>query len=604
MKENLETPHSATTTSTPPDVETQATSQLLHDYFQAIRATWYVVPLVPLIVVTVMWGSVDRRLLIGWGALIIAGIAAQQVLGALFLARHGEQKHPRRWAWRATLATAFLGTLWGASPFLFHVDGSMPHELFIVTINLLLGTYAVLGGMYWLPIYYVYAGPILGSLIVHMALQDGLAYAALAALFSVALLLSFIAARAINRIVRSEISLRHDSERLSDAFREKSEEAERATEAKSRFLAAASHDLRQPLYALALFVDLLKESRENAEREVLIPRIATSLENLSELFDALMDISRLDGATIETEPSHFDLRALLDRLAEENAGLAMEKGLEIRVHGVVTVVETDQTLLYRILQNLIGNAINYTQRGGVLLGCRSRGEHVLVQVWDTGLGIPAAEQKTVFEEYYQLDNPNRDRDRGLGLGLAIVQRLCTLLGLRLALRSVAGRGSVFSLRIARGDPALVEARPVATSSPSWVVRGRCVLVIDDERDIREATSRLLEGWGCQVVAAASADEALEQLLRQGRKPDLALCDLRLSGGENGVDAIERVRRRYGGSVAGIILTGDTAEADVLDASRNDIDVLHKPVQPIRLRRVVQSVLAASGSSSVEPHSVS
>jgi two-component system, sensor histidine kinase len=386
MTEILETPHPATTTSTPPDVEAQATSQLLHDYFQAIRATWYVVPLVPLIVVTVMWGSVDRRLLIGWGALIIAGIAAQQVLGALFLARHGEQKHPRRWAWRATLATAFLGTLWGASPFLFHVDGSMPHELFIVTINLLLGTYAVLGGMYWLPIYYVYAGPILGSLIVHMALQDGLAYAALAALFSFALLLSFIAARAINRIVRSEISLRHDSERLSAAFREKSEEAERATEAKSRFLAAASHDLRQPLYALALFVDLLKESRENAEREALIPRIATSLENAVGAVRCASGHLTARWRQVETEPSHFDLRALLDRLAEENAGLAMEKGLEIRVHGVVTVVETDQTLLYRILQNLIGNAIHYTQRGGVLLGCRSRGEQVLVQVWDTGFG--------------------------------------------------------------------------------------------------------------------------------------------------------------------------------------------------------------------------
>ena len=386
--------------------------------------------------------------------------------------------------------------------------------------------------------------------------------------------------------------IRQEQKQKSELL-EQSDEARQAALAKSRFLAAASHDLRQPLHALSLFVDVLKESKSDAERAALIPRIELSLDALRKLFDALLDISRLDAKVVKPEFSHFDLVELLQSLAAEFRSAASEKNLTLRVHARTAVVVSDRLLLERILRNLIGNAIRYTESGGVLLSARKRGGTVLVQVWDTGVGIAPEYQDDVFVEFRQLHNAHRDRNQGLGLGLAIVNRLSELLHHPLELRSQPGKGSVFSLRIPTGDPRMMVVKEAGGAPHSWDLSGRRIVVVDDEREIRDAMRTLLSKWGCEVITAGSLTEAVQVLHEKGTIPELIISDLRLRDGCTGVEAIDGLRARFGAAIPGILVTGETASEQLCLAKDSGYELLQKPVQPIRLRAVIQQHLTAT-----------
>ena len=360
--------------------------------------------LVPLTVIAVLWSQIDHSLLIGWALLMIAGIVAKHSLAASYLRQEVPYTDASKWGWRAGYITFYLGMLWAAAMFAFFVDDSVAHKIFLITVILSLGTYSLLGGIYWFPLHYLYAVPIIGALIIRLAMEGGLPYIALSVLMLFGLLLISSVARKFHTILHSEMRLRHESAELSKALQLKSEEAEKATLAKSRFLAAASHDLRQPLHSLALFIDLLKGSSRDEERAELFPRIDLSLGALSKLFDALLDISRLDANAVKPEFSHFHLADLVVPLADEFAQAASDKKISLRVWGYCNAIVSDRMLLERILRNLISNAIRYTEQGGVLITCRSRDDSILLQVWDTGIGIPQSDQESIFDEYYQLHN--------------------------------------------------------------------------------------------------------------------------------------------------------------------------------------------------------
>jgi len=312
--------------------------------------------------------------------------------------------------------------------------------------------------------------------------------------------------------------------------------------AKSRFFAAASHDLRQPLHSLGLFATALREVVGNAEGRDLVRRIGDSIAALNRLFDELLDISRLEAGTVEVRRRDIALQPLFDRLADEFSAEAMAQGLRLRFHPTALAVNTDPTLLERVLANLVSNAIRYTRNGGVLIGARRRGRSVELQIWDTGIGIPLEQRSKIFEEFYQVANPARDPRQGLGLGLAIVRRLTALLDIPTRLPIGRRAGTCFSLRVPRVDGPITPEPPEEPPEFDRRFEGRRALVIDDDAAICEATVRLLDHWGFDTRAAPNFAQACA-LIDGGFVPDVILADLRLAEDIDGIRTVDRLRER-------------------------------------------------------------
>ncbi len=399
------------------------------------------------------------------------------------------------------------------------------------------------------------------------------------------------------RAYRLAARLRESTEEV----RLKKEEAERANVAKSRFLAAASHDLRQPMHALSLFTGSLREEVGDQDRaRNILDRIQSSVDSMVQMFDELLDISRLDAGVIEKEVRDFPVQTLLTRLDTLFSPLAVDRGLRFSVVASSAWVRSDPTLLDRILQNLASNAIKYTKAGGVVIGCRRHANALSIEVWDSGPGIGRERQAEIFQEFVQLENPERDRRKGLGLGLAIVERMSNLLGHPIRLRSVPGRGSVFAVEVPYGNVAqggVVQAAILHAIDPFASVR---VAVIDDEPEVVDATTQLLERWGCVVVGAGSEAEMLELLSRETRAPDFLICDYRLRHEREGLSAIRNIRLAAGKNMPAVLISGDAAPEHAEKARASGIDMLQKPVAPARLRQVMRRLLSSpSGPSGTD-----
>jgi signal transduction histidine kinase len=370
----------------------------------------------------------------------------------------------------------------------------------------------------------------------------------------------------------------------------KKEEAERANIAKSRFFAAASHDLRQPLHALTLFVGALKEHARYPELRPLVDHIDASVAAMETLFNSLLDISRLDAGVLEVQREHFPANRLLERVRQQCAELAREKGLRFRVRPCPLALYSDPVLLERILLNLVANAIRYTHDGGVLVACRRRGDNVVLQVYDTGVGIPQGSLDLIFQEFVQLNNPARDRERGLGLGLAIVSRLARLLDQRVQVRSVTGRGSVFSVEVPTGSADLAAQPPAPGTLSPLPLHGSLALLIDDEEAILRAMEELFDAWGIDLVTARNVEEAVDWLHNIGRTPDLLVSDYRLADHTDGIEVIHYLRLCFGNDLPALILTGDTAPETLQRIRDAGLAVLHKPLRPARLRALVMHLM--------------
>jgi signal transduction histidine kinase len=358
--------------------------------------------------------------------------------------------------------------------------------------------------------------------------------------------------------------------------------------AKSRFLATASHDLRQPIHALRLFAEALGDGEDPVRMRGLAARIRDSADSLTGMFDELLDLSRLEAGAVEARPIDFPLGPLLEQLAAELAPEAEAKGLELRVRTTAAVVRSDPLLLRRILQNLLTNALRYTEQGRVLAGCRRRGRQLCIEVWDTGPGIPENKRAEIFREFTQLDQVRRSE--GLGLGLAIVDRLARLLDCGVQLHSVVGKGTVFRVTVPLSSrPA--SARPAAAQTGAGAgLAGRLIAIVDDDLNILEAMRVLLESWGCDLLLARSADEAVEGLKLRARSPDVILADYSLEAGATGLEAIEAIRGACGVRAPAVVITGET-DPDVLVRLRDaGVPHLTKPIPPARLRAALGHVL--------------
>jgi len=406
------------------------------------------------------------------------------------------------------------------------------------------------------------------------------------------LVVLMIFARNYSHMARHSIALRFENVELISQLREQTARAgeaqhaaEEANRAKSVFLASASHDLRQPLHALGLFLVSLGRTALNERQRELLEHIEASSGAAREMLNTLLDFSKLEAGVVAPRPRAFRLQPLLHKLENEFAPQANARGLVYRTRDTTATLYGDPTLVELVLRNLIANGIRYTRAGGVLVACRQRRFHCVVEVWDTGIGIPAAQHRDIFREFHQLGNPERDQRKGLGLGLAIVEGLARTMRTHVTLASAPGRGSVFRFNLPLAWATPEEA---ASATATRGLDGLRVLVIDDDEAICTAMSGLLASWQCVCRTADSEEDALDVL--DEFSPELILADYRLRGHRTGHEALVAIRERLGQAVPAIIITGDTAADRLRTVHAGGTALLHKPVVPQELHAAISALL--------------
>lgn len=542
------------------------------------------------------WGHVTPWLIGAWGIALIGVVTARGVYAWRVL-----RKAPAdvdRALFILTWSTFANGLVTGAAAPLFLPSLLFQEQALLTMILVCVAAGGVSTAAAYPRAFYAYVVPTLGPLAAIWALPGAPQNIGIAILLVPFALILVFFVRENQRVIRDSFRIRYENERLLDALAKEREavllardRAEEANRAKSRFLAAASHDLRQPLHALSLYGAALSVRASDAGTREIAGHIDKAIASLSVLLDSLLDISKLDAGAVRPEFKQIDISTMLDRIEANFRPIAQEKGLEFTVARAAVEVETDGVLLERIVRNLVDNAFKYTKSGSVAIRTEISNHAVCVTVRDTGPGIPLDEREHIFEEFYQIENPERDREQGLGLGLAIVRRLAGLLGATLHVESEPGHGSAFSVTLPRatGHAATVTATVQDKAVDAGIPKGLLVLVIDDEAAVRMGMRALLESWGCRVRACRAYDEAARIVDEGGPPVGLVIADFRLREHESGIEAVRHLRERLG-NVPALLVTGDTASERVREAQASGLPVLYKPVPAERLMQTMVSLL--------------
>lgn len=560
----------------------------LYKNAQAIYVVGYINTL---LVVLVMWQSgVSRVALLGWLAAMFVLLTFRVIICRRYWKDPEPERQLDRWQHLFTAASLASGLLWGLAGWLFYVPDGGIYQAFLVIVLVSIGSGSMTFLAMHLPTYYGFFSLLMLPLLLRLATVGDMVHMVMSVMLVLYYLVFVYLGRNVNQVFLESAVLRFDNLEAISRLTTEKEAAERANISKSRFLAAASHDLRQPLHALTLLSGALAERIQYKEVKDIVSKMRSAVAALENLFNALLDISKLDSGVLQPQVENVPLCTLFQRIENDHRPEAETKGLEFVVEDCGDVlVRSDGILLERVLRNFVTNAIRYTESGRITLSREIRDGEVIIRVADTGIGIPPEEQENIFDEYFQVDNPERQQSKGLGLGLAIVARIARLLNHEIELESATGQGSVFSVHVPLCERRL-RRRPEAPVLPEFQrdLQALQVLIIDDETSVLEALQVLLEGWGCKVIMARSLDEAQAALAEQDSPPDAIISDYRLRGDINGVEALKRIEAQLGVKVPAILITGDTAVRPG-EAESGDYRVLHKPVQPARLRAFLKHV---------------
>jgi two-component system, sensor histidine kinase len=503
-------------------------------------------------------------------------------------------------------------TLWGIAAWLFFDVGSGIQQtgLVITIYSFCIAAVPVLATQ---PrVFITFALLCFAPMIVRVAYVGDAYHLQLAGILSLIFSVTIPLARNYGQTLRRAIHLKLRADELTEQLRlekiaadEARTAAEIANRAKTKFFTAASHDLRQPLHALGLFAEALRQKTTSTEVAPLVNSINASVDALEGLFSELLDINRIDCGAQEVTPRAFEIRTLFRKLRLHFEPTAFDKGLSLRFTGERHVVHADPVLIERILRNLMSNAIRYTNDGGVLVACRKRSNHCLLQVWDSGVGIRESEQAKIFEEFYQAPNTARitpEQRRGLGLGLAIVKRLADLMQAPLQLQSRPGHGTVFTLELPKGQLQPADAAEPASKLQGATIhlQGRFIVVVEDDPTVRAGLEALLQGWNAKIASFESVQDCqtwLKQASASQQRPDLIMADYRLENGCTGLDAIYAIREHFKNKpIPAIVVTGSTTANHEQTALEHDFHVLLKPVAPNKLRTMVAFKLGGMNAS--------
>lgn len=539
-----------------------------------------------------------------WGVALVTVKMLATFHARSYLASGISTRQARPLVWKLIAFNVVDGIIWSSLAWITLDTSTMAGSVLVLaTLAAMVGSaMSRLSAVF--PIFIIFIVTMMIGTASKVFLLGDPAYEALGMAAVVYLISLLLMARNGSREIRSAIDLRFENSELVEQLRVETElagaarrEAERANAAKSKFLAAASHDLRQPLHAMTLFTAAMEEHALPSESRAMVGNIQRCATALESLLQTLLDTSKIDAGVIEPRPENFRLAMLAHRMVAEFTPQAQAAGLTLAAGCCDATVYSDPALIERILRNLISNAIRYTPAGNIVIRCRAEGDNVVVEVSDTGIGIPTTEQERIFEEFVQLGNPERDRSKGLGLGLAIVRRLADLLRVPLTLESAPGRGSTFRIALPAGDPAAIDVRADDIGVAVLSLDGVTVAVVDDEADVRDGMSTLLQGWGCRVLTGEDADTVIAALDAVGVVPDVALVDYRLRADTTGVEAIGRLNEHFGIPIPAAIVTGDTAPERLIEAQASGYVLLHKPLRPAKLRVLLQNLRRGAGRAS-------
>lgn len=527
-------------------------------------------------------------------ALIWLAMMVAYSIGLLFL--YGwHRKQPahcgnvRQWALAMTAASAGAGLLWGgiALPFFTPED---PLAIAIIAFVLcgILASATQSIGTFW-PAHVSFAVTCLVPFSIRCLLDADPSLNMLGALSLIYLVFTASFARSIPQALREAIQLRMENEALVEGLTRAKEYAEASDRRKTRFLAAASHDLRQPIHAMGLFVPALQRLVRHARPSPhaltdIADRMHSVLDSMGQLLHVLTEISRLDSGVVTVRRAPCALNPVLQQVCEVLRGQAKAKGLRLKLVETPLWVRADPTVLHTVMLNLVANAVRYCEHGGVLVGARRRGGEVEIQVWDTGIGIPPHDLPRVFDEFYQARNAHRtsSQSRGFGLGLSIVQRSAELLDARLAVHSRLGRGSMFSVFLPRCESET--NAPTIRRTPAPTAPGQVVLVLDNDEQVVRALAHLLTGLGHTVLGAQAMREALVLAWNNSASISLIVADYHLSETFDGLQAIARLRAILEREVPALVITGDASVQLTDEDERQNITLLNKPVDPRALQR--------------------
>jgi len=561
-----------------------------------------------LILMAVMWRVVPHAELAMWFAAILANQAWRFALARRYRAAAPHPAGRERWGYAWALGSTLAGSLWGVAGVLWFMPGDPGHQALLIVC--LFGV--ILGGLnlttVFKPAFYGFALPALLPAIARVALEGDEVHGFIAAVLLVVLGFTLRFGHGLNDLLTESLAMRHENIDLIDELQSQTSaaeharaEAEAANRGKTQFLAAASHDLRQPLHAMGLFAATLSEKAHDVDVRNLVASINASVEALERLFSALLDISKLDTGAVVPNRVAFPLAPLLARVEHEYAPLATARGLRFAVVSTRLWTHSDPVLLERILANLVSNAIRYTARGGVAVGLRRNTRGNSLQVWDSGIGIADCDRERIFDEFYQVGNVERHSSKGMGLGLAITRRLTKLLDHPISVDSRPGRGSRFSVELPRAAPEFHASSPAAaTAQPDRrsLLAGARVALVDDESAVVDGMRELYSAWGAEVIAARSGDELLAALGEAGRYPDLVVADYWLARGERGTDVIERLRDELGLSMPALLISGHSGAAALGPMHSLGCEVLIKPVLASELKDASTRLLATHTASRV------
>jgi len=562
--------------------------------------------LAPLLVM-LAWDKIQHSLLQGW---LAAVICINFVEFYFWRSRRSLTKtvaQNQEWDRLFRRLTAIAAIVWGSAGVIMFVPNDLAYQALLICVVMGLSAGAATSNPFHPPSMFIYQTGILLPLMARLEWENDKIHWILFGMLCMFCIYVLKSALELIRTFEQSQRHRYENERLVGALLERKREAEasrieaeQASQTKSKFLATASHDLRQPLQALRLFSDALLDTAKEKDTVRLAGQIGKSVNALVDMFDDLLDVSRLDAGIVEPRKQHFMLGTLFDRVYGDFAPLAQAKGLNFQLPICIggdcgpekicnVVIYSDPFLLERMLRNLISNAIRYTDSGGVVVRCVCMLGKVGLEVADTGIGIRAETMPHIFEEYYQADNPHRDRRKGLGLGLAIVRRIESLLECRVAVSSVPGVGSVFSFEVPIGNTSKL-AQPFIITHSQYDLNGCVVALVEDDQDIREVSADLMEQWGCRVVAGEFAEDVMRKLDIAELRPNLLVCDYRLPHGMTAIHVIKRMRELWGNDLPAVVLTGDTASETLHEIHDSGAILLHKPIAPMRLRAMMYFAL--------------
>ena len=563
-------------------------TEQLHAHFRQLPAVAIAPALGALFTSWVLWDAVNTDyLLIGLGSVLLVSLI-RLILYFLYTSQRLVLDDTPKWRHITVLIALLSGCIWGCMVIFLYPPRDPDYQVYMLVLLSLVPVAPVAAVAVYLPAFYAYYLPCVIPFVVYLAMQDNRGERLTAILLLMLMGATITFAKKYSDMLAEAIRLRLQLSDQKDSLLE-------AAKLKTRFMATASHDIRQPVHALGLFLESLRRKVSEGSGMKILQNMEESIMSLRRMLNAMLDISRLDAHMVEVNRVDFRLHDILLKLYDEYFPLALQKGLRFDYVPVSVVVDSDPALLERILRNLLSNAIKYTRQGRIILGCRRKRDTIAIMVCDSGRGIPATQIDDIFHEFTRFGDATYSADKSLGLGLSIVERLCRILDHSIRVVSKPGKGSAFSIEVPRSKklPLTVQEDRPAGQDRAPDFSGLTIALIDDDAAIINGMQNLLQQWGARTVAGQTADEICMLVGQSKQPPDILIIDYHLAGGATADTAIREFGRAFGPSLPVLIITGDTSAERIIAAYQAGYILLHKPVAPERLRLGIEELIGLS-----------